>query len=458
MAVKAARTISKGNIRLEFEGLGPLVRGSVEIKPLTVFIGPNGSGKSYTAMLLYALYKGIGRSTEYFYNLRNINHKRFKKLRTKNDYYNYMYAVLNNIIKDDIYKGLVGVFGDISSIINTNTKRVNIGVSTSIINYRISIGSSHKIRIEKLPTKEDLINILNDVIKDIIKPGRIPREEKAVTIEYILRNELLVSYPINYMPASRSGLLQAYRAVASAIIESAAKLSISSIEMPRLTGVSADFLAQLILLPNKYYGNYRRPKEFQRIIDFLDTQILEGSIDINVMDKKGVITEFVYRDKKFDLTLPIVKAASGIAELAPLALYLKYVVIPNSILILEEPESHLHPELQRKVARLLAMLARNGVRVLITTHSDILLEEFNILMRLNKVSKDKRRELGYMDDEYLPMDHLSAYLFKYDDQLHGYTTIELNVTEDEGIPQEDLTQVALAMGETHARISHITDI
>ncbi|MEO9365940.1 MULTISPECIES: hypothetical protein [Candidatus Nitrosocaldus] len=46
------------------------------------------------------------------------------------------------------------------------------------------------------------------------------------------------------------------------------------------------------------------------------------------------------------------------------------------------------------------------------------------------------------------MDHLSAYLFKYDEENHGYITEELKVTEEEGIPQEDLT-IALEMGETH---------
>ncbi|MCS6768307.1 MAG: hypothetical protein RMJ59_02075 [Candidatus Nitrosocaldus sp.] len=62
---------SSGNVRLEFEGLGPIVKGSVEVKPLTVFIGPNGSGKSYTAMLLYALYKGMRR--EYFtYSIQDL--------------------------------------------------------------------------------------------------------------------------------------------------------------------------------------------------------------------------------------------------------------------------------------------------------------------------------------------------------------------------------------------------
>ncbi|MCS7141565.1 MAG: AAA family ATPase [Candidatus Nitrosocaldus sp.] len=133
------------------------------------------------------------------------------------------------------------------------------------------------------------------------------------------------------------------------------------------------------------------------------------------------------------------------------------LVRPNSLLILEEPEAHLHPELQRKMARVLAMLARSGVRVLVTTHSDLLLEEFNILMRLNNISREKRRGLGYGEDEYLNVSDVAVYLFKYDENKQGYITEELRITEDEGIPEEDLTKVAFEMGETHARISHIAE-
>jgi predicted ATPase len=39
-------------------------------------------------------------------------------------------------------------------------------------------------------------------------------------------------------------------------------------------------------------------------------------------------------------------------------------------LIVEEPEAHVHPEGQATIARFMAMLARLGVNVMATTHSD----------------------------------------------------------------------------------------
>ena len=52
---------------------------------------------------------------------------------------------------------------------------------------------------------------------------------------------------------------------------------------------------------------------------------------------------------------------------------------PGDVLIIEEPEAHLHPGAQADMAVILARLVRAGVRVIITTHSDWLLQEISNL-------------------------------------------------------------------------------
>ncbi|MEM3327128.1 MAG: hypothetical protein QXK63_06745, partial [Thermoproteus sp.] len=49
-------------IKLRLQNFGPVLRGTVAFRPLTIFIGPNGSGKSYTAMAFYAFYQGLVRA------------------------------------------------------------------------------------------------------------------------------------------------------------------------------------------------------------------------------------------------------------------------------------------------------------------------------------------------------------------------------------------------------------
>jgi predicted ATPase len=43
---------------------------------------------------------------------------------------------------------------------------------------------------------------------------------------------------------------------------------------------------------------------------------------------------------------------------------------PNDIIIIENPEAHLHPKGQSKLAELMCLVAQNGVQIFCETHSD----------------------------------------------------------------------------------------
>ena len=45
------------NVRISAENFGPIVNGSVDLRPLTVFVGPSNTGKTYLATLVYALHR-----------------------------------------------------------------------------------------------------------------------------------------------------------------------------------------------------------------------------------------------------------------------------------------------------------------------------------------------------------------------------------------------------------------
>jgi predicted ATPase len=81
------------------------------------------------------------------------------------------------------------------------------------------------------------------------------------------------------------------------------------------------------------------------------------------------------------------------------------------VLVLEEPEAHLHPELQRVVAQVVVRLIRKGVCVWITTHSEIFCQQINNFIKLGSLPEEKehavteleRRLHAWMNDEvHLP--------------------------------------------------------
>lgn len=137
-----------------------------------------------------------------------------------------------------------------------------------------------------------------------------------------------------------------------------------------------------------------------------ERELLQGSIRV---DEAGEMT-FAPSQANESLTMHL--ASSSVKALSGLSFYLRHLAQPGQFLIIDEPELNLHPHNQRLVARLLARLARLGIKVMISTHSDYIIRELNNLLML---SADKngavRKKYGYDKDEMLDPERVGAYLF-----------------------------------------------
>lgn len=71
----------------------------------------------------------------------------------------------------------------------------------------------------------------------------------------------------------------------------------------------------------------------------------------------------------------------------------------GSILLLENPEAHLHPRGQLKLGILLALCAQDGVQIFVETHSDHLLNGIRLATK-NKIIKSENVEVFYFDRNY----------------------------------------------------------
>lgn len=96
--------------------------------------------------------------------------------------------------------------------------------------------------------------------------------------------------------------------------------------------------------------------------------------------------------------------------------------------MIDEPELNIHPNNQRQIARLLASLVNAGINIVISTHSDYIIREFNSLIMLNNDTKGiLRRKHGYYKNEILQPEQVGAYLF---DQS---TITKFDITPSDGI-------------------------
>jgi predicted ATP-dependent endonuclease of OLD family len=145
-------------------------------------------------------------------------------------------------------------------------------------------------------------------------------------------------------------------------------------------------------LINSSKSSYFADNKNLEITQFIEKEINRGSYEI--LQPGGALA-----DKKLQFKLhggnaiEINAASSSIKSLILLDLYLKKMAQPGDLLIIDEPELNLHPSNQRKIARLLAMLANNDIKVMFTTHSDYLMNEINNLIKLGELSSEAQNKI-----------------------------------------------------------------
>ena len=156
-----------------------------------------------------------------------------------------------------------------------------------------------------------------------------------------------------------------------------------------------------------------RKKSKSQFYDFaenLENELLHGRVQIS---NDG---EIQFKPlKSLRTILPIQMTASIVKTLSSLVVYLKYIAKENDLIIIDEPEINLHPNNQIIIARILVRLANKGFRILVSTHSDYIIREFNNMVMLSQL-KNKREvasKMNYLEEEFLEPKNLCVYVFKY---------------------------------------------
>ena len=463
-------------LTISVKNFGPIAEGSVDLKPLTIFVGPSNTGKSYMATAVYAVMRAVeGRP--------QVPYTRHLERRGLASGYKSTWEVPAEVIDAirEWVKGQDGKRWDGQDIpITALPEKVSSELTQSInqvlnwfhrdvrqqlfLSYR---GNSELVNRSSRPEDFQLsverqspilkvsialtdgggLNAQFDISEASVPSNFIEHwgldQEKDEEISPSIYSEFFSHLRISaaesvfdglpfrsyFLPASRTGIVQGQKILAASIIRQSALLGSQRVNIPALPGVTTEFLSDLVSL-DKGLKSHRPYDEWDKAISFVENSVLHGEIDLD--ESAGLpYPEISYTTAAGQFTLE--HSSSMVTELAPLILFLKYLISPGDLLILEEPESHLHPAAQRQLARGIVRLVNAGVRVLITTHSDIIVSQINNLLALRQASPELIESGGFEPEDFLKPEQVGAYLFRHSLELGGCETVPLEIDQDTGI-------------------------
>ena len=494
-----ARSKNPEQTTLSVKDFGPIAEATVELRPLTVFVGASNTGKSYLAILLYALHRFFGahgasmRSAppalfQYLMRLTKegepLERERIDKVRewagtlelpkgqSRVDIAlpDTVAALVRPVLEDvgDLAPELDAEVGRCFGVSATQSLIRKSGSKSSYITLRrgVDLGSGygHKVGYDFTIAKSQP-QLRASIPADI--PLRAQGESRLMQYAVDLRTNALlwishelihlvlpyivgtVHKPIHYLPADRAGVMHAHRVVVSSLIGRAthAGLSVES-PLPALSGVLADFLERLIGL-----GTAESSKGVTaQLAKRFEEGILGGAVGI----RRSAVgyPSFHYRPANWKKDLALMNTSSMVSELAPVVLYLRHVVRPGDVLIIEEPESHLHPAMQVALTRFLAMVVHKGIRIVVTTHSEWVLETLANLVRLSEVDKSRRKEVS-PDGLALTPDQVGAWLFERRKRPNGSVVKEIPLDVASGTFPAGFNEVTAALYNNWAGIANL---
>jgi len=153
------------------------------------------------------------------------------------------------------------------------------------------------------------------------------------------------------------------------------------------------------------------------------------------------VPDIRFRDGKVDVGID--QASSSVVELAALTLWLRHFLAPGDLVVIEEPEAHLHPAKQLILAECLARLVRCGLRVVITTHSDLLLRKLGSVVMATELA-DRDRPGSEPGIWQIRRDELAVYRFGAHPQ-GGFVANRESISLGYGIETEELSAVEEAL-------------
>ena len=485
------------NLILDVENFGPIAEAkNIEFKPMTVFVGPSNTGKTYLATLLHSVLQAAGEIEDAAFDPDRVYFQIDDDARSRN-----LFADLADQIEDvvnapnlrnvsiSLHIPTTELSADAGNFLNTITYhrlREFALDSSDVICHYFDVANLGELRnrnsvagqgpcilirdqvygneIQVSPSVE-LVLHPHDHLDFSVDTDAFGNQAHIDGDEYVNSHDAdmedaieefamacFQDWPSSFsFRAGRSGLIDAHRELVANLIEYATSRSrFLGRRRPLAVALSTgQFLKALASL--RPSTGYRASFEtMNRIAKSIEEGVLLGKIEVNEI--AGINAFEFHKDGH---RVPLEQASSMVTELAPIVLFVRQFVDEGDLLIIDEPEAHLHPAAQQQMAAALAFMVRSGLRVLITTHSHYMVEQLGNFVAVSTLNEEMRKRVLKLDgalgkeDIYLDESEVAVYDFATDKSEHGSVVETVDFNQDYGyFPRDHNWAIADQMNRT----------
>lgn len=419
----------------DIKRLGAIRDSSITLSPMMIFSGESGLGKSYAAFLVHYLYYVL-LDSDRFLNFFLEQGYDFNEIYKKKESGKVILSISAQEVLDWLNKDAVSYIGYLVGHQNIDGD-INIKLPIQEKSFDFIFTQT----LEGLEGQEELYDkvVLKDYSYSVVSTRNIPTPIPYAALIKAYFRELIFGDMNNItktflLPPSRGSLMEVS-------------------ERPIFqSGMYEEFFDMKALL--------NKPQES---VSPLNQALIECNARVNNGELKREGEKYLYHMRN-GATIPLTAAASSIKELSPLSLLINKFPVKGVSILFEEPEAHLHPSRQVKLADLLACIISAGGHLQVTTHSDYLIKRLNNLMKLSllkgKTSPSEFKKLlnaFKIKEEYLlAVSNVHAYLLE--EQSDGSSRIiAQEVGKDSSIPFESFYSVIEDDLELTSRIEEVMD-
>ena len=415
MSPKQTNTSQPYHFRVE--NFGKLAAAGIRVGDFTVLAGPNNTGKSFVSKLMYSIFRVLGMDLPRMRVLRLVS-ELTRRVLTHSHEEGPTTDRLRGMAEEMTQVALSYANSDVESLDET-TVRLNQRVSemeAAIDNATHAITGTSDLKAQRLRLGlSDVRESLQQLTSALEKAADIRafslaelqyRIKRALSMNFQVADmaslahdpdkEIVVDVPELQLTACGNSIqLQSDESVPALPTD---HQNVVYIESPvywklfdalqdarrlpslfrrrgreRLTGVPDYFYELADAIRPKYTGEMSFPDVHRRLVG---KDVINGKVTVS--ESGDIVFEEAGR------SFPLVTAAAGVANIGFLAMLIERKVIDHgTMLFIDEPEAHLHPAWQVVVADALFQLAREGVRVVLATHSLDILKWLEVRLKEN---------------------------------------------------------------------------